>query len=207
MDTSGFYDSLITCRWLGALPAGHPLRTNFSASSSFIAACRVRTARPTSCCLTLANTVLVINHYDKPADHEAHRNRHGTASPATRHTSPSRENRARTCVSVRFLAACWSQLCRGDIIPISMHSTACLNARAALPARSNFLFYEEGMVKSEFFLRKRPFGQQAFTNYAMVWITLGRSTRNFDGQHRFDCSIFVQIIGFLSFANVNWQAS
>ena len=41
----------------------------------------------------------------------------------------------------------------------------------------------------------------------MVFTTPGRSTRNFNDKCRFDCSICVQIITFLSKANVNWQAS
>ena len=41
----------------------------------------------------------------------------------------------------------------------------------------------------------------------MVCITLGRSTRNFIGQCRIDCSICEQIIVFLFIVNVNWQIS
>ena len=41
----------------------------------------------------------------------------------------------------------------------------------------------------------------------MFFITLGRSTQNCNSQCRFNCSIRVQIIAFLSIANINWQAS
>ena len=43
----------------GALPAGHPLRTHFSTSSPFVAACRYG-ARPTTCFLPIVHTVISI---------------------------------------------------------------------------------------------------------------------------------------------------
>ena len=41
----------------------------------------------------------------------------------------------------------------------------------------------------------------------MAYIALRRLARNFNGQRTIDCSMCVQITGFLFIANVDWQAS
>ena len=87
-----------------------------------------------------------------------------------------------------------------------MHSTAWVELHMLhFPDRRNFLFDDDGVAKSGFLLGKRPFIKYF---QIMSWFLLySVDRRKTDGQCRIDFSICVQIIAFLSIANVNWDPS